>query len=113
PDRLERGRDVHEPVGRAGGAKQRLRAAGDRVRLAVEPRRRDGVEAALVTDRAAGEPVLARELAQVPLDRGSCELPVESDRREGADAAVEPASRLGLLVVRDEQRGRALAWQDG
>src|SRR5207237_5733449 len=52
--------------------------------------------------------VLAREVAEDALDRGRRSLAVEADRGERPHVAVEVPSRLGLLVLGHEQRGRAL-----
>src|SRR5205823_14073872 len=94
------------------GADELSRPRRDRVRLAVEPRRRDRFEAPLVGDRAAPEVVLAREVAQDPVDRGRRGLAVQADRGEGPDVAVEVPPRLGLLVRGDEQGRRTLGGHD-
>src|SRR5581483_10834385 len=84
----------------------------DRVRLAVEARRRERLERTLEPDRPAGDALLAGELAQEPLDRHRRGLAVEADRREAAHVAGEAAACLRLLVLGHEQCRLALPRYD-
>jgi hypothetical protein len=112
PDRLESRGDVDQLIRRQGRPKERLRAGRDRVRLAVEARRRDGLEAPLEADGASGEAVRGRELAEDARDRYRRGLAVEADGREAAEVAVPPSRDLGLLVLRSEEGRLAVSRDD-
>ena len=68
----------------------------------------ESLVAPLVADGAAGEPVLGGQLAEQPRDLGRRQRAVEANGRERADVPGPVRGCLVGLVLRDQERRRAL-----